>query len=47
VPDAKPPRTDDRTGVPGLPTWTHVYVFVGCSFLLWLALLTLLTLSFA
>ena len=38
-----PLRPDDDTGVPGLRTWTQVYVFVGACFLVWLTLLTLLT----
>ena len=42
-----PNRPDDDTGVPGLHTWTQVYVFVGVCFLVWLTLLTLLTLSYS
>jgi hypothetical protein len=33
---------DDDTGVPGLRTWPRVYTLVVVSFLLWIALLTVL-----
>jgi hypothetical protein len=42
------PRIDpEKTGLPGLPTWTTVYFFVLASFALWLALLIWLTNSFS
>ena len=37
---------ENATGVPGLTTWPRVYLFVGVCFLLWLTLLTILTLSY-
>jgi hypothetical protein len=40
-------RPDDLTGVPGMTSWSRVYLFVGGCFLLWLTLLTLLTLSYS
>jgi hypothetical protein len=40
--------TDERlTGLPGLSTWRRVYLAVGAIFLVWVALLTLLTRAFS
>ncbi len=39
--------SEETTGVPGLTTWTAVYVVVGACFMLWLTLLTLLTYAFS
>ena len=33
----------DETGLPGLRTWTHVYLLVIIHFALWIALLVALT----
>jgi len=41
------PRPDEETGVPGLPNWPRVYLVVAGCFLLWLSLLTLLTLAYS
>ena len=42
-----PSTPDEATGVPGLGTWTQVYICVGVCFLVWLTLLTLLTLTYS
>ena len=42
-----PECSDDETGVPALPTWRHVYIFVVGAVLLWIALLTLLMRTFS
>jgi hypothetical protein len=43
-----PDDPDDRlTGLPGLSSWRRVYLGVGAIFLLWVALLTLLTRAFS
>ncbi len=34
---------DDNTGLPWLPTWKRVYLFVIINFVLWVALLIVLT----
>ena len=34
---------DDDTGLPWLPTWKRVYLFVIISFVLWVGLLIVLT----
>ena len=34
---------DDDTGLPWLPTWKSVYLFVIINFVLWVALLIVLT----
>ena len=40
----RPPAADDAdTGLPGLHTWRAVYCAVGGTFLLWVALLTVLS----
>jgi hypothetical protein len=36
-------RGDDDTGLPGLRSWTGVYVVVIVSFILWVTLLVALT----
>ncbi|HVW06733.1 MAG TPA: hypothetical protein VHB78_17135 [Vicinamibacterales bacterium] len=41
------PRPDDDTGVPGVRTWTRVYVVVIGSFVLWIALLSTLMLVYS
>jgi hypothetical protein len=41
------PRRDDDTGVPGLRTWTRVYVVVVLCFVLWIALLSTLMLVYS
>jgi hypothetical protein len=51
-PDSAPAKapTDGGDGIPGVPlirTWTGVYIFVLGSFLLWVALLTVLTRTFS
>lgn len=35
--------TDSETGLPWLKTWKAAYIFVVCSFILWLVLLISLT----
>jgi hypothetical protein len=42
-----PDPNDDKTGLPGLPTWPRVYWLVAGSFILWVALLVTLTLTFS
>ena len=45
---AMPPVADvEPTGLPGFRTWRGVYIFVFGSFLLWVALLFALTVSFS
>jgi hypothetical protein len=46
VPEISKPRADDATGVPGLASWPRVYFFVAACFVVWLTLLTLLTLAY-
>ena len=54
-PDAAPPHKrsvvdaarDARTGLPALPTWRGVYVFVLICFALWVGLLAALTFAFS
>jgi hypothetical protein len=41
------PIDDEATGVPWFCTWRGVYVFVFCSFIVWVALLTALTMFFS
>jgi hypothetical protein len=41
------PGPDDDTGVPGVRTWTRVYVVVIGSFVLWIALLSTLMLVYS
>jgi hypothetical protein len=41
------PRPDEDTGVPGLRTWTRVYVVVVGCFVLWIALLSTLMLVYS
>jgi len=38
-----PLMDSELTGLPWLKTWNSAYLFVVCSFVLWLALLILLT----
>jgi len=38
---------DDETGLPGLRTWPRVYLFVLGVFVVWVVLLTALTLMFS
>jgi hypothetical protein len=38
---------DEVTGLPGLRTWRGVYIFVFGCFILWVALLLALTVSFS
>jgi hypothetical protein len=44
---AGPLPDDDQTSLPGLPTWPKVYLVVAASFILWVVLLLILTLSFS
>lgn len=37
------PKTKTETGLPYLTTWNTAYIFVACTFCLWLALLIALT----
>jgi len=37
---------DEPTGLPGLRTWRHVYLFVFGSFVLWVVLLLVLTMNY-
>jgi len=41
--DETPAMDSELTGLPWLKTWNNVYVFVVCSFVLWIALLIALT----
>jgi hypothetical protein len=44
------PRSDDRdelTGLPGLRTWRHVYIFVFGCFVLWVLSLLALTVFYS
>ena len=43
IADEMVPRGDDDTGLPGLRSWTGVYVVVIVSFILWVTLLVALT----
>ena len=45
VPTIEPPadNQDKLTGLPGLPKWRHVYLFVFGCFVLWVLLLLALT----
>jgi hypothetical protein len=45
--DAPPTGVDDRTGLPWFRTWRDVYAFVLVTFILWVALLLALTLSYS
>ena len=45
--DRTSPDPDEETDVPGLATWTRVYVFVVGAFLLWVLLLTALMRTFS
>jgi hypothetical protein len=38
---------DELTGLPGLRTWRHVYLFVFGCFVLWIVLLLSLTMSYS
>jgi hypothetical protein len=38
---------DESTGLPGFRTWPRVYAFVLVSFVVWVALLTLLSRAFS
>lgn len=45
-----PPPADHRnelTGLPGLRSWKHVYLFVFACFVLWVLLLLALTVSYS
>lgn len=44
--DANPPREIEGTGLPILRSWRSVYLFVLASFVIWVALLVLLTKAF-
>ena len=47
-PDASPSGVDDAaTGLPGLSTWPGVYLFVFGVFIVWVALLTMLSMMFS
>jgi hypothetical protein len=50
-PTSKPPQSnavnDDATGLPGLSTWPGVYLFVFGVFIVWVALLTTLSMMFS
>jgi hypothetical protein len=41
------PSDDDATGLPGLSTWGGVYLFVFGVFVLWVVLLTSLSMIFS
>ena len=44
VPAPQPAHNQDEvTGLPGLPKWRHVYLFVFACFILWVLLLLALT----
>jgi hypothetical protein len=43
----KPPADDEATGLPGFRTWRSVYAFVLGVFVLWVALLAVLTERFS
>ena len=45
--ETPPDGKDELTGLPGLRTWRGVYVFVFGCFVLWVALLLALTVSFS
>jgi hypothetical protein len=42
-----PDGKDELTGLPGLCTWRGVYIFVFGCFILWVAMLLALTVSFS
>ena len=42
-----PTSEDDKTGLPLLPTWPAVYLFVLGTFVLWVVLLTALSQMFS
>ncbi|MBU6411237.1 MAG: hypothetical protein KGJ60_05865 [Verrucomicrobiota bacterium] len=42
-----PMDADERTGLPGLRTWSGVYLFVFGCFVLWVVLLLALTASYS
>jgi hypothetical protein len=42
----KPPADDAPTGLPGMRTWSRVYVVVACTTVAWIGLLALLTRAF-
>ena len=42
-----PVNPDELTGLPVLRTWRSVYIFVFGSFILWVLLLLVLTMSFS
>jgi len=45
--ETPPDGKDELTGLPGLRTWRGVYIFVFGCFILWVALLLALTVSFS
>jgi len=45
--DTPPADGDETTGLPGLRTWRGVYVLVLASFILWVVLLLVLTMSYS
>ena len=45
--DTSPESKDEITGLPGLRTWRHVYLFVFGCFVLWVLLLLALTMSYS
>jgi hypothetical protein len=45
--EGKTPPDDEATGLPWPRAWRGVYVFVAAIFVLWVALLTVLTKSFS
>jgi hypothetical protein len=50
IPPSSPPGDaidDDVTGLPGLSSWPKVYLFVLGVFVLWVALLTMLSMMFS
>lgn len=49
VPAINPPADsrDEITGLPGLPKWSHVYLFVFACFVIWVALLLALTVFYS
>jgi hypothetical protein len=49
VPAAEPPadNQDELTGLPGLRSWRHVYLFVFACFVLWVLLLLALTVLYS
>jgi hypothetical protein len=45
--EAPPAGEDETTGLPGFRTWRKVYILVLASFVLWVVLLLVLTMSYS